>query len=175
MYIYSKWSDKDMLCLSAMNGVADLFELLGIYSSFCHDLSHQDFDEYYRANVGKRPFHHRNLGEKVVKSNLLSQGIDIPRKDFRLLFRTYTGLPVITSSYMGKIFSELTNQIFKYKVTADVLGEMKVHPTPQDMLYFQYYFVSRYVRVKGYASSFRKLPYFKSVLSEWENNTIFSV
>ena len=175
MYIYSRWSEKGMLRLSATNGVADLYELLGIYYSYCCDPAQSDFEKYYLANTGTRPFHFRNLGEKIVKKNLLSKGVDVSRKDIRLLSRTYKNIPVIASSNMGTIFSELTNQIYKFKVTTEALDNIEEGFSLQKTLYFEYYLVSKYVRVRGYASSFKKLALFKDVLAEWESNKIFSV
>ena len=175
VYIYSKWSEKDMHRLSATNGVADLYELLGIYHSYCHDPAQRDFNEYYLTNVGTRPFHFRNLGEKIVKKNLLLKGINVPRKDLRLLSRTYKNIPVIASSNMGTIFSELTTQIYRFQVTTEALCHIKEGFSPLKTLYFEYNLVSKYVRVKGYASSFKKLNLFKDVLAEWESNKIFSV
>lgn len=175
VYIYSKRSEKDMLRLSATNGVADLYELLGIYHSYCHDPAQCNFNEYYLTSVGTRPFHFRNLGEKMVKKSLLLKGVDVSRKDIRLLSRTYKNIPVIASSNMGTIFSELTNQIYKFKVTTEALDNIKEGFSLQKTLYFEYYLVSKYVRVRGYASSFKKLALFKDVLAEWESNKIFSV
>lgn len=175
VYIYSKWSEKDMLRLSAINGVADLYELLGIYHSYCHDPAQLNFNEYYLTHVGTRPFHFRNLGEKIVKKNLLLKGIDVPRKDLRLLSRTYKNIPVIASSNIGAIFSELTTQIYRFQVTKEALYHIKKDFSPVKTLYFEYNLVLKYVRVKGYASSFKKRKLFKDVLTEWESNKIFSV
>lgn len=174
VYIYSKWSEKDMLRLSAFNGVADLYELLGIYDSYCNDPAQTDFIEYYTATVGTRPFHFRNRGERIVKGKLRRKGLDVPRKDFRLLSRTRKNIPVIASSNMGAIFSELTDQLCKFQETTEVLSYMQREFSPQKILYFEYYLVSNYVRVKGYARSFEKLQCFKKVLNEWVKNQIFS-
>lgn len=88
VYIYSKWSEKDLLHLSAVNGVADLYELLGIYISYCGDPSQDSFQDYYRNTVGKLPYHFRNIGELKVKNDLARNGIKVPRRDFRCFART---------------------------------------------------------------------------------------
>ena len=174
MYIYSKWSEKDLLHLSAVNGVADLYELLGIYISYCGDPSQDSFQDYYRNTVGKHPYHFRYIGELKVKHDLARNGIKVPRRDFRCFARTRKNIPIITSSNMGAILTELAAQLQRFSVTKEVLPLLEMEFSPQDVLYFQYYFVSKYVRVKGYASSFKKLPVFKKVLNDWETNILFS-
>lgn len=115
MYIYSKWSDKDLLKLNKTNSVGDLYELLGIYVSFCNERARCSFKKYYEAHVNMRPYHYRNIGEKQVKNILQEKNVVVSRKEIRLLSRTYYNIPVITSDKMGIIFSELTNEIYKCK------------------------------------------------------------
>ena len=66
MYIYSKWSEKDMLVLSATNNVADLYELLGIYISYKNSDLRSAFKDYYNENVKRKVYHFRNIGEKSM-------------------------------------------------------------------------------------------------------------
>lgn len=174
MYIYSKWSEKDLLHLNALNGVADLYELLGIYISYCSDLSQDSFQEYYKNTVGKRAFHFRNIGERRLKENLARKGVRVPRKDFRRFVRTIKYQSVCTSSDMGAILTELTDELHAISVTWEALSLLEMEFTPREVLYFQYHFVTKYVRLKGYASSFKKLFAFRKVLEEWETNILFS-
>ena len=173
MYIYSKWSEKDMIKLSANNSVADLYELLGIYITYCHDPLEKDFKEYYSRNVGNQPHHFRNIGERKVKNSLQEKGYMVSRKEIRLLSRTYQNIPVIASSRMGVVFGEIVNQVYDLKVLEEALTQFKVEFTPREFLYFQHYLVSEYVYIKDYAKSFKKREVFKNVLNEWENNRIF--
>ena len=173
MYIYSRRSDKDLFLMSATNSVADAYELLGLYHEYCHDATKWDFEEYYLSNVHTQPYHFRNIGEKIVKRSLLEKGIYVTRKELRLLSTTYQRIPVITSSRMGVIFSELMNWICNYEVPKSVILKWDQEFSPEDFLYFQYTFVYRYVHVKDYASSFKKAKAFGAVLEEWENSIIF--
>lgn len=173
MYIYSKWSDKDLLKLNKTNSVGDLYELLGIYVSFCNERARCSFKKYYEAHVNMRPYHYRNIGEKQVKNILQEKNVVVSRKEIRLLSRTYYNIPVITSDKMGIIFSELTNEIYKCKKTERILSTLPKKFTPQDFLYFQYYFIIKYVCSTGYANSYKKKDIFRQVKEEWENNRIF--
>ena len=74
---------------------------------------------------------------------------------------------------MGIIFSELTNEIYKCKKTERILSTLPKKFTPQDFLYFQYYFIIKYVCSTGYANSYKKKNIFRQVKEEWENNRIF--
>lgn len=174
MYIYSKWSEKDMLQLNVTNSVADLYELLGIYDCYCNDHLKCSFKKFYEETVNTRPYHFRNVGEKKLKSILQQKGIAVSRKEIRLLSRTYLNIPVIASSTMGIIFSELTNQICKDMKMQRMLHKLPLKFTPNDFLYFQYYLVSKYVRVRGYANSYKKAQAFRKVLNDWEMNCIFA-
>ena len=85
MYIYSKWSEKDMLVLSATNNVADLYELLGIYISYKNSDLRSAFKDYYNENVKRKVYHFRNIGEREIKKNLESTGLRVSRAELRLL------------------------------------------------------------------------------------------
>lgn len=169
MRIYSKWDEKDLLKLSALNSVAQLYELLGIYETFKLEGIKTEFERYYNENVGKRPWHFRNIGEKKIKESL----DDVSRCEIRLLSRTYRNIPVITSDKMGSIFTEVTKQVMNENNLKNVLSKMNIIYTPRNFLYFQYYLVSNYVHTQKYAGSFKKKKVFRAVLEEWEANTIF--
>lgn len=175
MYIYSKWSEKDMIKLSANNSVAVLYELLGIYIAYCHEPKKADFKEYYTKNVGKQLYHFRNIAEIKIKNSLKAKGYIVSRKEIRLLSRTYKNIPIITSDEMGVIFEEIVDQIYGIEVLEEILPQLELNFTPQEFLYFQYWLVSRYVGVRNYATSLRKRRMFRRVLNQWEANRIFNL
>ena len=174
MYIYSRWSEKDMLVLSATNNVADLYELLGIYISYKNSDLRSAFKDYYNENVKRKVYHFRNIGEREIKKNLESTGLRVSRAELRLLSKTYKNIPVIASSRMGTIFEEIVSQVYGTQELKAIFLLTQKETTPQDFLYFQHYLVSRYVRVKGYAASYAKRRVFEEILEKWENNQIFS-
>ena len=175
MYIYSKWSERDLRILNEANSVADLYELLGLYISYCEAGVTEDFKKYYGMNVNTKPYHFRNIGEKKIKHILKLKEIIVSRKELRLLSRTYFDIPVITSDKMGIIFTELTNEIYKYLKMQKILSIMQIEFTPLDFLYFQYYFVTKYVCTDVYINSYKKKNVFRLVKEEWEKNRIFKI
>ena len=175
MYIYSKWSEKELIKLSASNSVAVLYELLGIYIAYCHESKKDDFKEYYTKNVGKQPYHFRNTAEIKIKNSLKAKEYIVSRKEIRLLFRTYKNIPIITSDGMGVIFEEIVDQIYGIEVLEEILPQLELSFTPQEFLYFQYWLVSKYVRVRNYATSLKKRAVFRRVLDQWEANRIFKL
>lgn len=124
------------------------------------------FAQYYEGCTDEKRYHFKNIGERQVKACLPF----VPRRDFRLLSRTYGGIPVISSSTMGNIFTELQRIVLKNETMREIyLGKIK-RSTLDEFLEFQYAFVGKYVRVAGYASSLRKKQEFKKVLEDWENS-----
>ena len=97
MYIYSKWAERDLRSLDRHNCVAKLYELIGIYTSYQGDATiakSMSFAQYYEECADEKRYHFKNIGECHVKARLPF----VPRHDFRLLSRTYGGIPVISSS-----------------------------------------------------------------------------
>lgn len=169
MYIYSKWAERDLRSLDRHNCVAKLYELIGIYTSYQGDATiakSMSFAQYYEECTDEKRYHFKNIGERQVKACLPF----VPRRDFRLLSRTYGGIPVISSSTMGNIFTELQRIVLENESMREIyLGKIK-RSTLDEFLEFQYAFVGKYVRVAGYASSLRKKQEFKKVLEDWENS-----
>ena len=151
-----------------------MYELIGIYSSYCIDKNADDFVTYFKEHVNKHPYHYRNIGERLIKANFLRAGKDIPRRNFRLLSRTYKMFPVVASSDMGEIFCEIIDYIYKVPAMLERLQkELKQPYSPLNTLIFQYDFLNQYVNTIGCINSIRKKNIFKEVLETWKSNRIF--
>lgn len=141
MYIYSKWAERDLRSLDRHNCVAKLYELIGIYTSYQGDATiakSMSFAQYYEECTDEKRYHFKNIGERQVKACLPF----VPRRDFRLLSRTYGGIPVISSSTMGNIFTELQRIVLENETMREIyLGKIK-RSTLDEFLEFQYAFVS---------------------------------
>lgn len=172
-YIYSRWSDKDFLFLNETNLVANMYEMLGIYISYSNNSGDSEFYDYYLENVGLRPFHFRNIGERKVKECLQSKGEHIPRRNLRFLSQTWAYFPVIASDDMDKIFSELVDSIYSSDALKKVFLTQAWTRTPDRILGFQHKFLNRYLKIKAQINSTKKGKIFKAVFAALEANRIF--
>jgi len=172
--MYSKWSDKDLLLLSETNMVANMYEMLGLYVSYSHVEGNSAFYDYYIENVGVRPFHFRNIGERKVKEFLQKSSKSIPRRNFRFLSRTWAYIPIIASDDMDIIFSGLVDLLYSKEDLKRVFLSQSWTWTPVGLLGFWDSFSTRYLRTNAQINSTKKLKMFKSVFLSIESNYIFT-
>lgn len=172
-YIYSKWSDKDLLVLSATNLVADMYEMVGLYVSFSENAGETKFYDYYLENVNLHPYHFKNIGERRVKESLRAKQEYIPRRNFRFLSRTWTYVPVVASDDINVIFSELIDIIYSIEELKKVFLAQQWELTPNGIFGFQHMFLQKYLMTKAQITSVQKHQLFSQAFFALKSNRVF--
>lgn len=173
-YIHSRWSDKDLLVLNATNLVADMYEMVGIYTHFSDDKEESGFFDYYLQHVNLHPYHFKNIGERRVKESLKAKQEYIPRRNFRFLSRTWAYFPVVASDDINIIFSELIEIIYSAEDLKKVFLSQPWDLTPDGIFGFQHTFLQRYLFTKAQIGNPKKHKLFSHTFSAIESNPVFN-
>lgn len=172
-YIYSRWSDRKYLVLNTTNLVADMYEMVGIYTAFINENVDSQFYDYYLENVNLHPYHFKNIGERRVKESLRAKQEYIPRRNFRFLSRTWAYFPVVASDDINVIFSELIEIIYSVEDLKKVFLSRPWNLTPDGIFGFQHDFLQEYLYTKARIVNIQKRNMFSHTFSDMESNHVF--
>lgn len=173
-YIHSRWSDRDFLMLNTTNLVADMYEMVGIYTCFSDNGEDSEFYDYYLHHVNLHPYHFKNIGERRVKESLRAKQEYIPRRNFRFLSRTWAYFPVVASDDINVIFSELIEIIYSTEDLKRVFLSRPWSLTPDGIFGFQHTFLQSYLYTKTKIGNTQKHKLFSQTFSSMESNHVFT-
>lgn len=175
----------DLYYLSSTNKIADIFELIGIYSDYNKYKKNNTipFLEYYFKWRGKTTHHFRNKGETLIKALIdETRERSISRFTFRFLSETWKRIPVISTPSMDIIFEVLMDYIRSEQILWDIftryilencnyatvnITDNLVFNCLQRLLDFQYIFINNYKQ--NNIDTLKKQSAEKLLLA-WENN-----
>lgn len=168
--IRSKYSELELLGLSAENAVYKCFELIGVYDEYRHIIGEKNsFENYYLRCIEQKRFEYRNQGVRIIYMLLDDEYVGyrgetyhISKRSMRKYGKTYIGEPIVVyeGSYivLDKVIRYLKNNSTLWGVYLN-----NIHKTNlQEYLEFQktcldnYIKAGRSVRQRYYADEVRE-------------------
>lgn len=145
--IKSTKGDIDLLRLSALNYMNEIYEMIGIYQEYLQIGNiNEEFLSYYETYVGTTEYHYVNKGTFLISGLLQQNNKKESRRNIRRLGRTYKGFPVVLSTKADIIIITALEYISSMDALKEVYLRKLHNGNVDNPLDFQYELLLRYAR-----------------------------